>query len=114
LNLPSAVFSSGSHASRFGPSAAKFASQSAQILDQPHLHFLAFPPFSSFSPLYTTGDRIPTTHPTIQQMYIERNNTNILSFYVENQMRTEINLQKLFRNYRSQIRVDAERRRGAP
>jgi hypothetical protein len=47
-------------------------------------------------------------------MHIERNNANILSFYVENQMRTGVNLQKLFRNYRSQIRVDAERRRGAP
>jgi hypothetical protein len=47
-------------------------------------------------------------------MHIERNNANILSLLGPNQMRTEINLQKLFRNYRSQIRVDAERRRGAP
>jgi hypothetical protein len=84
--------------------------------DQPHLrifHLASFLPSSLF-PLYTTGDRITTTHTTIQQMHIERNNANIFSFLGPNQMRTEINLQKLFRNYRSQIRVDAERRRGAP
>ncbi len=99
--------------SRFRPSATNFAFQSASSTSHVS-RFSSFSPFSSSSPLYTTGDRIPTTHPTIQQMHIERNNANILSFYVENQMRTGVNLQKLFRNYRSQIRVDAERRRGAP
>jgi len=97
--------------SRFEPSATNFASRQRQTS-----HISGLPSFllSSSSSLYTIGDSIPTTHPTIQQMHIERDNANILSFYVENQMRTAINLQKLFRNYRSQIRVDAERRRGAP
>jgi hypothetical protein len=47
-------------------------------------------------------------------MHIENDNTNILSFSVKSQMRTAKSHQKLHRNYRSQIRADAERRRGAP
>jgi hypothetical protein len=106
-----AVFSTKRANSLFGPSAAKFASRTP---GPSHIsRFSSFPPFFSFSP-YTTGDTITTTLTIIQQMHIERNKANILSLLGPNQMRTEINLQKLFRNYRSQIRVDAERRRGAP
>lgn len=112
-SLTDAVFSTKRANSLFGPSAAKFASRTPGPSAQPHLQIFQLPPFFPFSP-YTTGDTITTTLTTIQQMHIERNKANILSLLGPNQMRTEINLQKLFRNYRSQIRVDAERRRGAP
>lgn len=48
-------------------------------------------------------------------MHIETNYTEEnFSFHSKNLMRPSKNNQKLHRNYRSQIRADAERRRGAP
>jgi hypothetical protein len=99
--------------SRMRPSATKFASCAAAGGTKPHLQIFQLSLLSSL--LLPTPPVTPsTTHTTIQQMQIERNNANIPSFDIKNQMRTGINLQKLFRNYRSQIRCDAERRRGAP
>ena len=95
------------------PSATKFASCAAAGGTKPHLRIFQLSLLSSFLPP-TPPVTFSNDHTTIQQMQIERNNANILSFDIENQMRTGINLQKLFRNYRSQIRCDAERRRGAP
>lgn len=46
-------------------------------------------------------------------MLPETNQTNATPFQLQSQMRAPIQ-PKLFRNYRSQIRADAERRRGAP
>ena len=47
-------------------------------------------------------------------MHIEHNNETLFSLGLQSQMRVAKNLSKLHRNYRSQIRSDAERRRGAP
>jgi hypothetical protein len=47
-------------------------------------------------------------------MHIDHRNEDIFSACPQSQMRTAKNRQKIHRNYRSQIRSDAERRRGAP
>ncbi len=97
------------------PSATKFASCAAAGGTKPHLQIFQLSLLSSLllptPPV--TSNHVPI-QPSIQQMHIERINANILFFDIENQMRTGINLQKLFRNYRSQIRVDSFKRRGAP
>jgi hypothetical protein len=73
-----------------------------------------------FSPLsllpYTSGylRTFTTTINPRQQMHIEIDTDSSLLFHGQSQMRTAKNHQKLHRNYRSQIRADAERRRGAP
>lgn len=65
----------------------------------------------SFTPQVTEQPRRPLQQ---KQMHIETDTANTLSLLARTQMRTAKNHQKLHRNYRSQIRADAERRRGAP
>jgi hypothetical protein len=66
-------------------------------------------PFLSFTPPVT-----PKNRPEIPlQMLLETNQATATPPQFQSQMRAPIQ-PKLFRNYRSQIRADAERRRGAP
>lgn len=62
-----------------------------------------------FTPRVTPENRLKQP----LQMLLETNQTNANPFQFENQMRAPIQ-PKLYRNYRSHIRADAERRRGAP
>jgi hypothetical protein len=66
-------------------------------------------PFPSSTPPVTLKNR--QERPL--QMLLETNQTTATPFKFQSQMRAPIQ-PKLFRNYRSQIRADAERRRGAP
>ena len=63
--------------------------------------------------LFTPKVTLKLQSKQILQMLLEVNPQNIFPFQSQSQMRTPIQ-PKLHRNFRSQIRADAERRRGAP
>lgn len=116
----------------FSRSGSNKPNKPQNFLDYPHFLFL-LPFFPYFLPFTTIllGEKQKQKQTQIhqtkidllkflleyfyhQQMHIERNNTNVFSSHGKNLMRASRKHQKLHRNYRSQIRADAERRRGAP
>ncbi len=82
---------------------------------QNHNNKIPFPTLQSFFSPYISEENSFTfrTPISIQQMNLERDTpSNFLRIGLL--MRTATNHEKLHRNYRSQTRSDAERRRGAP